>query len=284
VQSGEARVRGDDAAVDDGATLPIQRHVMVFSGDPRGSICLRIRTSVVGGPLALQMRRAAAARANYSGLQIWTPPLLAARLVGGFATPLTPERLDLAVQDALAEGGLAELENVRHLLGMTGRFRGAFASSGTPTSMSARKSPENVRLGDLALIEASPNLPVAMLAPRDLRSARSRPRFLRVTDEQMKHAQFQPVMVHSLSEVSAACASLLGSPGATALRARPGLRIAVASSADWEVTESKSRAPLSGRTGRRSGAQWCLRSGCPNSTPRGSSSPPPDSFLIKVNS
>jgi Protein of unknown function (DUF1810) len=29
--------------------------------------------------------------------------LLAARLAGGFATPLTPERLDLAVENALAE-------------------------------------------------------------------------------------------------------------------------------------------------------------------------------------
>jgi hypothetical protein len=66
---------------------------------------LNIRTSVIGGNLAFQMRRAAAARANECGLQILTLPQLAARLAGGFTTPLAMEELDLAVQRALAEGG-----------------------------------------------------------------------------------------------------------------------------------------------------------------------------------
>lgn len=73
-----------------------------------------IHTSVVGSLLAFQMRRVVAARANECGLQILTLPQLAARLAGGFAAPLASEHFDLAVQEALAEGGFAELESVRH--------------------------------------------------------------------------------------------------------------------------------------------------------------------------
>jgi len=67
---------------------------------------LNIRTTVIEGHLAFQMRRAAAARANECGLQIATLPQVAARLAGGFTAPLATEALDLAVQCALAEGGL----------------------------------------------------------------------------------------------------------------------------------------------------------------------------------
>jgi len=82
-------------------------------------VTFRTRTAVVGGALAFQMRRAAAARANECGLQILTLPQLAARLSGGFTTPISSEHLDLAVQRALAEGGFLELETVRYLPGMT---------------------------------------------------------------------------------------------------------------------------------------------------------------------
>ena len=55
----------------------------------------KLRTSIVDGQLAARMRRAAAARASECGLQIWTLPQLAARLAGGFSTPLSPDHLDL---------------------------------------------------------------------------------------------------------------------------------------------------------------------------------------------
>ncbi len=45
-------------------------------------------TVVVDGPLAFRMRRLAAARDRDLGLEIFTLPLLAARLAGGFAGPL----------------------------------------------------------------------------------------------------------------------------------------------------------------------------------------------------
>ena len=53
------------------------------------------RTGVVEGPLAFQMRRLAAARANDSGLQIFNLPQVAARLAGGFLYPVTPDFLNL---------------------------------------------------------------------------------------------------------------------------------------------------------------------------------------------
>jgi hypothetical protein len=82
-------------------------------------VTFRTRTAVVGGALAFPMRRVAAARANECGLQILTLPQLAARLSGGFTTPISSEHLDLAVQRALAEGGFLELEMVRYLPVMT---------------------------------------------------------------------------------------------------------------------------------------------------------------------
>jgi len=135
---------------------------------------LRIRTTVIEGSLAHQMRRAAAARANECGLQIWTLPQLAARLAGGFVTPLSAERLDLAVQEALAEGGFRELESVRHLPGMSRAVLRSLRKI-WDADIDLRSEPHlrSDRLGDLALIEdrVRQSLPVAMLAPRDLRDA-----------------------------------------------------------------------------------------------------------------
>ncbi|UWU76603.1 PD-(D/E)XK nuclease family protein [Bradyrhizobium huanghuaihaiense] len=137
-------------------------------------VTFRVRTVVVGGALAFQMRRAAAARESDCGLQIWTLPLLAARLAGGFTTPITPEHLDLAVQDALAEGGFGELESVRHLPGMTRALSRSLRKLwDADIDLRAEAYAENIRLGELALIEERirRHLPVAMLAPHDLRNA-----------------------------------------------------------------------------------------------------------------
>ncbi|MBW7973555.1 PD-(D/E)XK nuclease family protein [Bradyrhizobium sp. BR 10289] len=135
---------------------------------------MRIRTTVIEGSLAFQMRRAAAARANDCGLQILTLPLLAARLAGGFATPITPERLDLAVQDALAEGGFRDLEGVRHLPGMSRAVARSLRKIwDADIDLRSEHHAGNDRLKDLALIEdrVRRSLPVAMLASRDLRNA-----------------------------------------------------------------------------------------------------------------
>ncbi|MBR0780739.1 PD-(D/E)XK nuclease family protein [Bradyrhizobium iriomotense] len=132
-----------------------------------------LRTSVVGNRLALRMRRAVAARRNECGVQIWTLPQLAARLAGGFSTPLSSERLDLTVQDALAESRFAELERVRHLPGMARAVSRSLRELwDADVDLRAEAHAENARLNDLGLIEqrVRNDLPSAMLIPRDLRN------------------------------------------------------------------------------------------------------------------
>jgi hypothetical protein len=73
------------------------------------------RTAIVEGPLAFQMRRLAAARADDSGLQIFNLPQVAARLAGGFLYPVTPDLLEPAIKLAVEQGGFAELDSVRAL-------------------------------------------------------------------------------------------------------------------------------------------------------------------------
>lgn len=131
-------------------------------------------TIVIAGPLARQMRRAAAARAGECGGQILTLPLLAARVAGGFVTPLSAEHLDLAVQEALAEGAFRELEGVRHLPGMSRAVSRSLRKIwDSDIDLRSARHGESRRLSDLALIEdrVRRSLPVAMLAPRDLRDA-----------------------------------------------------------------------------------------------------------------
>lgn len=135
---------------------------------------VNIRTSVIGGYLAFQMRRAAAARANECGLQIATLPQVAARLAGGFTAPLATETLDLAVQRALAEGGFLELEAVRHLPGMNRAVSRTLRKVWeADVDLPSKARSGHARLADLALIEERirRSLPIATLTPHDLRSA-----------------------------------------------------------------------------------------------------------------
>jgi hypothetical protein len=78
-----------------------------------------LRTVVVEGPLALAMRRFAAARTAEIGLQIVSFPQLAARLAGGFAHPITPEILEPAIQTALKQKDFKQIGRVSELPGMT---------------------------------------------------------------------------------------------------------------------------------------------------------------------
>jgi PD-(D/E)XK nuclease superfamily len=137
-----------------------------------GRSAAELRTAVVEGSLALQMRRAAAARANECGLQILSLPLLAARLAGGFIEPMTAEHLDPAVQRALDEGGFVELEPVRHLPG-TGRAIARTLRKAWDADLDLRTKAATARIRELILIEerVRGHLPTAMLTTRDLRDA-----------------------------------------------------------------------------------------------------------------
>lgn len=132
-----------------------------------------VRTDVVEGSLAYQMRRFAAAQVGDCGLQILNLPQVAARLAGGFAIPATAEQLEPAVQNALDEGGFAELERVRHMPGMARAvlrtLRKAWAANFDLTG----NRDAHPRIAEMALIETrmKSHLPPAAMMPRDLRDA-----------------------------------------------------------------------------------------------------------------
>jgi hypothetical protein len=76
------------------------------------------RTIIVYTRLAGHMARVEAARAGAHGVQILTMGQMAARLAGGFLSPIDPDSLQDAVREALAEIDLGELENIKNLPGM----------------------------------------------------------------------------------------------------------------------------------------------------------------------
>jgi hypothetical protein len=119
------------------------------------------------------MRRAAAARANECGLQIFNLPQLAARLVGGFVEPITMEQLDVAIQRALEKGDFDELEGVRHLPGMTRAVSRTLRKVWDADLGLESGRAVGVRIRELALIEQRVrcHLPSTMMLPRDLRDA-----------------------------------------------------------------------------------------------------------------
>jgi len=139
-----------------------------------GQDVTRTSTAIVEGPLAFQMRRAVAARANECGLQILNLPQLAARLAGGFTCPVTTEYLNPAIQRALDEGGFGELEPVRHLPGMTRAVARTLRKIwDADVDLRAVGAAKHGRIRELSIIEerVRQRLPKAMLTNRDLRDA-----------------------------------------------------------------------------------------------------------------
>jgi PD-(D/E)XK nuclease superfamily len=120
------------------------------------------------------MRRLAAAHAGDSGLQIFTLPQLAARLVGGFVQPIAPEILEPAIQCAIGAKGFKELDRVCELPGITRAVARSLQKVwNADIDLAAAERGAAPRLLDLAVIEERlrAQLPPATLLPRDLRSA-----------------------------------------------------------------------------------------------------------------
>lgn len=133
-----------------------------------------LHTVVVEGPLALAMRRFAAARAGEIGLQIVSFPQLAARLAGGFAQPVAPEILEPAIQAALKQKGFKEIERVSELPGMTRAVARALHKVwDADIDLAAYIKDGAPRLQDLAAIELRlrGQLASATMLPRDLCAA-----------------------------------------------------------------------------------------------------------------
>ncbi|WFU16451.1 PD-(D/E)XK nuclease family protein [Bradyrhizobium sp. CB3481] len=137
-----------------------------------GKSALQVRTVIVEGSLASQMRRAAAARANECGLRILGLPQLAARLAGAFTTPVTPEVLDPAIRLALDEAGFVEIEPVRRLPGTARAFARSLRRLWDADIDLGRMDDSN-RIRELRLVEERVKrlMPKAVLTTRDLRDA-----------------------------------------------------------------------------------------------------------------
>ncbi len=78
----------------------------------------RRKTVVAHGRLAMREVRLRAARDRLHGLQVMTFEHLAARLAGGFSCPIDNESLRAAIQQALPETELGELDSIKDLPGM----------------------------------------------------------------------------------------------------------------------------------------------------------------------
>jgi len=130
-------------------------------------------TLVVDGPLAMRMRRLAAAREGGIGREILTLPLVAARLAGGFIAPVATDVLYPAIQTALAAGGFQDLDRVASLPGMPRAVLQSLDAAWR-ADIDLSSLPLHVpRFVDLHLLETRirAGLPPSRMLPRDLRDA-----------------------------------------------------------------------------------------------------------------
>ncbi len=131
------------------------------------------RVDVVDGPLAFRMARYRAACANEVGLEIFTLPLLAARLAGGFRRPADRETLATAAARALEDGGFAQLDDVRGLPGMVRAALQTLERAWSADIDLDNASFPSARVADIALLERRIRdaLPHGAMLPRQLRDA-----------------------------------------------------------------------------------------------------------------
>lgn len=131
---------------------------------------MRRRTYIAHGRLASREIRLHAARHQSHGIQVLTFEQLAARLAGGFAQAIDAETLHNAIQQALPETDLGELESIKLLPGMVGATADTLHKVWrTGINLSARAS-DHPRLDALAALEQAvlKRLPSSMLRPVDL--------------------------------------------------------------------------------------------------------------------
>ena len=153
------------------------------------------RTIVVHTKLSGHLLRVDAARKGANAVQVLTMGQLAARLAGGFLQPIDPERLQEAVQSALASSSLSELDVIKALPGMT---RAAVSTldklwrAGIDLSTSTDR-----RLAALSTLEREVLrvLPPSMKRPKDL---------VELASGRIHHASavIGPVEIHGHSEMS----------------------------------------------------------------------------------
>lgn len=126
------------------------------------------RTMVVFGRLQSRELRLEAARKRIAGIQVMTMEQLACRLAGGFSRPIEDESLRVALQKALADTTLGELDAIKALPGMVDACVGTLRKAWTAQIDLA--AGDNARLASLAALESAllPLLPSGMKRPGEL--------------------------------------------------------------------------------------------------------------------
>ena len=117
--------------------------------------------------------RLRAARERRHGLQVMTFEQLAARLAGGFARPIDNESLRAAIQQALPETELGELDGIKQLPGTIAAAADTLRKAwraGLDLSASAGEHPRILSVARLerAVLE---RLPATMMRPSDMAAA-----------------------------------------------------------------------------------------------------------------
>ncbi len=165
---------------------------------------MRRQTYIAHGRLASREIRLDAARNLRHGVQVLAFEQLAVRLAGGFAQPIDGEALRDAIQQALPDTNLGELDPIKLLPGMVGAAADTLNKVWrTGIDLSGRAN-DHSRLAAMAALEQAvlERLPSSMLRPVDLASmARAR----------LRHAPalFGEIEIVGISELSPCWRDLL---------------------------------------------------------------------------
>lgn len=155
------------------------------------------RTIVAHGRLAMRELRLDAARQRRHGVQIMSFEQLAVRLAGGFARPIDDECLRTAIQAALPDTILGELESIKLLPGMVDAAADTLHKAWRAGIDLAARAGDHPRLDSIARLEAAilAQLPPGMMRPTDL-VARALERVAHA------HAVLGPVEIVGITELS----------------------------------------------------------------------------------
>lgn len=131
------------------------------------------KTVVAHGRLAMREIRLRAARDRLHGLQVMTFEHLAARLAGGFSSPIDNESLRAAIQQALPETELGELDEIKQLPGMVDAAADTLHKTWRAGLDLAGRAGDHPRILSIARLEeaALERLPPSMMRPSDLVAA-----------------------------------------------------------------------------------------------------------------
>ena len=162
------------------------------------------KTYVAHGRLATREIRLEAARSQQHGAQVMAFEQLAARLAGGFLQAIDGEALREAIQSALPETGIGELDDIKLLPGMVSAAADTLHKAWrTGIDLSAR-APNHPRLTAIAELERAvlERLPSSMLRPVDLASQA-------MARIQYAHALFGEIDIVGISDLSPCWRELL---------------------------------------------------------------------------